>query len=60
MKMSIDNLTGTESLDELEAMLAEIEQTPDVELNNGTATEQTDVEPAPSAGEGQPAPTRAR
>ncbi|MGL4750863.1 MAG: hypothetical protein ACRCXB_00365, partial [Aeromonadaceae bacterium] len=52
MKMSIDNLTGTESLDELEAMLAEIEQTPDVELNNGTATEQTDVEPAPSAGEG--------
>ncbi|MBL0612248.1 hypothetical protein JD508_18640 [Aeromonas jandaei] len=52
MKTSIENLTGTESLDELEAMLAEIEQTPDVELNNGTATEQTDVEPAPSAGEG--------
>ncbi|QSR73494.1 hypothetical protein [Aeromonas jandaei] len=52
MKTSIENLTGTESLDELEAMLAEIEQAPDVELNNGTATEQTDVEPAPSAGEG--------
>lgn len=52
MKTSIDNLTGTESLDELEAMLAEIEQAPDVELNNGTATEQTDVETAPSAGEG--------
>ncbi len=28
MKTSIENLTGTESLDELEAMLAEIEQAP--------------------------------
>ncbi|QIF45240.1 hypothetical protein [Aeromonas veronii] len=51
MNTSIDNLTGTESLDELEAMLAEIEQAPDVELDNGTDTKQTDVEPAPSAGE---------
>ncbi|MFQ2067944.1 hypothetical protein ACK35S_02655 [Aeromonas veronii] len=51
MSKTIDNLTGTESLDELEAMLAEIEQAPDVELNNGTDTKQTDVEPAPSAGE---------
>ncbi|WP_393936664.1 hypothetical protein [Aeromonas rivipollensis] len=51
MDTSIDNLTGTESLDELEAMLAEIEQEPDVELEDGTATEQTDVDPAPSAGE---------
>ncbi|WP_279499518.1 hypothetical protein [Aeromonas veronii] len=51
MNTSIDNLTGTESLDELEAMLAEIEQAPDVELDNGTGTKQTDVEPAPSAGE---------
>lgn len=51
MDKNIDNLTGTESLDELEAMLAEIEQAPDVELNNGTDTKQTDVEPAPSAGE---------
>lgn len=51
MSKTIDNLTGTESLDELEAMLAEIEQAPDVELDNGTDTEQTDVEPAPSAGE---------
>ncbi|MFM5040703.1 hypothetical protein [Aeromonas caviae] len=51
MNTSIDNLTGTESLDELEAMLADIEQAPDVELDNGTGTKQTDVEPAPSAGE---------
>lgn len=51
MSKTIDNLTGTESLDELEAMLAEIEQAPDVELNNGTDTKQTDVEPAPSASE---------
>lgn len=51
MTTSIDNLTGTESLDELEAMLADIEQAPDVELDNGTGTKQTDVEPAPSAGE---------
>ncbi|MFQ2035174.1 hypothetical protein ACK35Y_19885 [Aeromonas veronii] len=51
MNTSIDNLTGTESLDELEAMLADIEQAPDVELDNGTDTKQTDVEPAPSAGE---------
>jgi hypothetical protein len=51
MSKPIDNLTGTESLDELEAMLAEIEQAPDVELDNGTDTKQTDVEPAPSAGE---------
>lgn len=51
MNTSIDNLTGTESLDELEAMLAEIEQAPDVELDNVTDTKQTDVEPAPSAGE---------
>lgn len=51
MNTSIDNLTGTESLEELEAMLADIEQAPDVELDNGTGTKQTDVEPAPSAGE---------
>lgn len=51
MSKTIDNLTGTESLDELEAILAEIEQAPDVELDNGTDTKQTDVEPAPSAGE---------
>ena len=51
MSKTIDNLTGTESLDELEAMLAEIEKAPDVELDNGTDTKQTDVEPAPSAGE---------
>lgn len=51
MSKTIDNLTGTESLDELEAMLAEIEQAPDVELDNSTGTKQTDVEPAPSAGE---------
>ncbi|AKJ34214.1 hypothetical protein U876_09055 [Aeromonas hydrophila NJ-35] len=51
MSKTIDNLTGTESLDELEAMLAEIEQAPDVELDNGTDTKQTDVEHAPSAGE---------
>ncbi|MFM4985107.1 hypothetical protein ACEUB5_15590 [Aeromonas veronii] len=51
MNTSIDNLTGTESLDELEAMLADIEQAPDVELDNGTDTKQTDVEPAPSASE---------
>lgn len=51
MSKTIDNLTGTESLDELEAMLAEIEQAPDVELDNGTDTKQTDVDPAPSAGE---------
>ncbi|GJC03763.1 hypothetical protein KAM385_07920 [Aeromonas hydrophila] len=52
MTKSIDNLTGTESLDELEAMLADIEQAPDAELDNGTGTKQTDVEqPAPSAGE---------
>lgn len=51
MSKTIDNLTGTESLDELEAMLAEIEQAPDVELDNGTDTKQTDVQPAPSAGE---------
>lgn len=49
MDMNIDNLTGTESLDELEAMLADIEQSPDVELGDGTATEKTDVEAAPSA-----------
>ena len=50
MDTSIDNLTGTESLDELEAMLAEIEQVPDAELEDGTVTEKTDVEqPAPSA-----------
>lgn len=52
MTKSIDNLTGTESLDELEAILADIEQAPDAELDNGTGTKQTDVEqPAPSAGE---------
>ncbi|MGL5071291.1 MAG: hypothetical protein ACRC61_08495 [Aeromonas salmonicida] len=49
MDTNIDNLTGTESLEELEAMLAEIEQSPDVELDDGTATEKTDVEAAPSA-----------
>ncbi|MFB2866299.1 hypothetical protein [Aeromonas sp. MdU4] len=52
MNTSIDNLTGTESLDELEAMLADIEREPDVALDDGTGTKQTDVEqPAPSAGE---------
>ncbi|MGU5727614.1 hypothetical protein ACV1DR_01600 [Aeromonas jandaei] len=51
MNKTIDNLTGTESLDELEAMLADIEREPDAELDNGTDTKQTDVEPAPSAGE---------
>ncbi|AVP94636.1 hypothetical protein [Aeromonas rivipollensis] len=51
MDTNIDNLTGTESLDELEAMLEAIEREPDTELDNGTATEQTDVDPAPSAGE---------
>lgn len=51
MSKTIDNLTGTESLDELEAMLEEIEREPDAELDNGTGTKQTDVEPAPSAGE---------
>lgn len=49
MDTNIDNLTGTESLDELEAMLAEIEQSPDAELGDGTVTEKTDVEAAPSA-----------
>lgn len=49
MDTNIDNLTGTESLDELEAILADIEQSPDVELGDGTATEKTDVEAAPSA-----------
>lgn len=49
MDTNIDNLTGTESLDELEAMLADIEQSPDVELGDGTATEKMDVEAAPSA-----------
>lgn len=49
MDTNINNLTGTESLEELEAMLAEIEQSPDVELGDGTATEKTDVEAAPSA-----------
>lgn len=52
MDTNIDNLTGTESLDELEAMLEAIEREPDAELDNGTGTKQTDVEqPAPSAGE---------
>ncbi|WP_324042709.1 hypothetical protein [Aeromonas caviae] len=51
MDKNIDNLTGTESLDELEAMLEAIEREPDAELDDGTATEQTDVDPAPSAGE---------
>ncbi len=51
MDKNIDNLTGTESLDELEAMLEEIEREPDGELDDGTGTEQTDVQPAPSAGE---------
>lgn len=51
MDTNIDNLTGTESLDELEAMLEAIEREPDSELDDGTATEQTDVTPAPSAGE---------
>lgn len=51
MDKNIDNLTGTESLDELEAMLEAIEREPDGELDDGTATEQTDVQPAPSAGE---------
>ena len=51
MSKTIDNLTGTESLDELEAMLAEIEKEPDSELIDDTDTKQTDVEPAPSAGE---------
>ena len=51
MDKNIDNLTGTESLDELEAMLEAIEREPDAELDDGTATDQTDVDPAPSAGE---------
>ena len=51
MDKNIDNLTGTESLDELEAMLEAIEREPDAELDDGTGTEQTDVDPAPSAGE---------
>lgn len=51
MDKNIDDLTGTESLDELEAMLEAIEREPDAELDDGTATEQTDVDPAPSAGE---------
>ncbi len=52
MDMNIDDLNGTESLDELEAMLEAIEREPDAELDNGTGTKQTDVEqPAPSAGE---------
>lgn len=51
MDKNIDNLTGTESLDELEATLEAIEREPDAELDDGTATEQTDVDPAPSAGE---------
>lgn len=51
MDKNIDNLTGTESLDELEAMLEAIEREPDAELDDGTATEQMDVQPAPSAGE---------
>ncbi|MCH7373793.1 hypothetical protein MM182_00085 [Aeromonas sp. MR19] len=49
MDTNIDNLTGTETLEELEAMLAEIEQESDLEQEHGTATEKTDVEPAPSA-----------
>ncbi|ELM3751467.1 hypothetical protein RYR31_002636 [Aeromonas dhakensis] len=51
MDASIDNLTGTESLDELEAILEAIEREPDNELDDGTGTKQTDVQPAPSAGE---------
>lgn len=51
MDKNIDSLTGTESLDELEAMLEAIEREPDSELDDGTGTEQTDVQPAPSAGE---------
>ncbi|MFQ2715158.1 hypothetical protein ACK3YJ_09735 [Aeromonas caviae] len=51
MDMNIDDLNGTESLDELEAMLEAIEREPDSELDDGTGTKQTDVEPAPSAGE---------
>jgi len=51
MDKNIDNLTGTESLDELEAMLEAIAREPDGELDDGTGTEQTDVQPAPSAGE---------
>ncbi|MFM5462724.1 hypothetical protein ACET66_01340 [Aeromonas simiae] len=51
MDKNIDNLTGTESLDELEAMLEAIEREPDGELDDGTGTKQTDVQPAPSAGE---------
>ena len=51
MDMNIDDLNGTESLDELEAMLEAIEREPDGELDDGIGTEQTDVQPAPSAGE---------
>ncbi|WP_221366313.1 hypothetical protein [Aeromonas caviae] len=51
MDMNIDDLNGTESLDELEAMLEANEREPDSELDDGTGTEQTDVQPAPSAGE---------
>ncbi len=51
MDTNIDDLNGTESLDEMAAMLEAIEREPDSELDDGTATEQTDVQPAPSAGE---------
>ena len=63
MDKNIDDLNGTET-DELEAMLEAIEREPDSELDDGTGTEQTDVQPAPSAGEvaagnEQNAPSRA-
>lgn len=44
----LDNLTGTETLDELEAMLSEIEQSPDQAIDGNDPAE-TDVDTAPSA-----------
>lgn len=49
MDTHIDNLTGTESLDELEALLAKIAHEGDTELEDDSVTEKTDVEAAPSA-----------
>ncbi|WP_421303708.1 hypothetical protein [Aeromonas veronii] len=49
MKIDIDNLTGTENLDELEAMLEEIEAEGDHELQHDTTIEKIDEEAASSA-----------
>ncbi|MFM5393158.1 hypothetical protein ACEUAB_03220 [Aeromonas veronii] len=49
MKIDIENLTGTENLDELEAMLEEIEAEGDHELQHDTAIEKIDEEAASSA-----------